>query len=101
MTACVSDCLCVCAYVCKAQQRENNARRYERTLTQRLSLQAHWLRAAATKHARDQQQRALDRAPCAGLVHEQCDRYARCGQCKRRLNNTGTSNVLPGTLSMV
>ena len=28
------------------------------------------------------------------LLHQQCDRYKRCKQCKRRTNNVGESNVL-------
>lgn len=41
------------------------------------------------------------------LVHEQCDQYKRCHQCKRRLQNCGESNLwsesryIPGTRIMV
>lgn len=82
------------------------AGRYDSLLRSRRSLESDWLKAAEAKKARDLDQRLHDKAGGA-LVHEQCDKYKRCRQCKRRMNNTGETNVwcetrfVPGTRIMV
>lgn len=43
------------------------------------------------------------KAPEGILIHEQCDKYKRCAQCQRDLNNSGKTNFwkdtryIPGT----
>lgn len=83
----------------------DTANKYDALLKNRKSLEADWMKAAEAKRERDLEQRLHDKAG-ARLMHEQCDRYKRCRQCKRRMDNVGETNIwretkyLPGTRIM-
>lgn len=79
----------------------DSVQRYESILQRRASLENNWVQAAEAKKAREREERARNEKFCATLVHEQCGRYRRCQQCKRKLTNVGASNVLPNTRIMV
>lgn len=85
---------------------DDRASRYERMFRTRKQLEADWEAARATKHERDLEERLL-LSQGAALMHEQCDKYKRCAQCKRRTTNCGESNVwresryIPGSRLMV
>ncbi|XP_002732454.1 coiled-coil domain-containing protein 81-like [Saccoglossus kowalevskii] len=70
----------------------DRATHHERNFTMRKSLESDWKKAFEAKKYRDFDERM--RGTSAGmLLHEQCDKYKRCGQCKRRLENCGESNI--------
>lgn len=76
-------------------------------LTMRQNLEKDWSRAFGEKKLRDKDEREHRMAHDGLLVHEQCDKYRRCGQCKRDLKNCGETNVwcesryVPGSRLMV
>ncbi|KAL8620974.1 hypothetical protein ACOMHN_035910 [Nucella lapillus] len=69
-------------------------------------LEDDWKQAAETKRTREIDDRLLG-LECGQLLHEQCDQYHRCKQCRRRTNNCGESNIwsesryVPGSRIMV
>eukprot|EP00795_Rhopilema_esculentum_P017226 gene17226-8778_t len=58
----------------------------------RRDLEDTWLHAAKTKHVREADDRVRAQSPGC-LLHEQCDKYRRCKECKRKMPNCGESNV--------
>jgi len=72
----------------------------------RRRLQGDWQKMAEVKRGRELEDRLRSLSPGI-LVHEQCDKYNRCGQCKRRVNNCGETNIwsesryIPGSRIMV
>lgn len=91
----------------KVELKEDLANRYSRAVANRRRLEEEWQRAAEDKKHRDTEERSANFASHGELMHEQCDKYGRCGQCKRRLNNCGESNIwrdtryVPGARIMV
>lgn len=85
---------------------EDRANRYHRLSTNRKHLEEEWQHASYAKREREQEEKARALSPGI-LVHEQCDKYKRCGQCKRRTTNCGESNIwsesryIPGSRLMV
>ena len=49
----------------------------------RQTLENDWVTAAEAKKGREIEERLRCITP-GGLVHEQCDKYKRCGQCKKK-----------------
>lgn len=90
----------------KQELLEDRAARYERIFRNRKMLEDNWKYALEHKKRREQEERKRMRSPDC-LMHEMCDKYKRCGQCKRRLNNCGESNIwrdtryIPGSTIMV
>ena len=86
--------------------REGRADRFERLFKHRKRLEQDWASATLYKKEKEQEDRERMVTP-GGLMHEQCDKYRRCGQCKRHLQNCGESNIwretryIPGTRIMV
>nr|KAG5704946.1 hypothetical protein BaRGS_022788 [Batillaria attramentaria] len=76
----------------KAELCDDRAFRYKARYENRRRLEDNWMKAAETKRARDLEERLLG-LESGQLLHEQCDRYNRCKQCKRRLNNCGETNI--------
>ena len=70
----------------------DRARRYERTTRARQHLEQDWSQMAQQKRERELLDRLRASTP-GHLLHEQCDKYKRCGQCKRKLPNTGESSI--------
>lgn len=72
----------------------------------RRRLEDDWMKATEIKRARDLEDRLIG-LESGMLLHEQCDQYNHCKQCKRRLNNCGESNIwsesryVPGSRIMV
>ncbi|KAK6986289.1 coiled-coil domain-containing protein 81 [Biomphalaria glabrata] len=72
----------------------------------RKHLEKEWQKLGEAKKARELDERLHSLSPGL-LLHEQCDKYNRCRQCKRRLNNCGETNIwsesryIPGTRIMV
>jgi hypothetical protein len=91
----------------KHEMLADAADRYERLVNNRRSLEDDWLRVAVSKHERDTDERQQRHEPSKLQLLEQCDRYRRCGQCRRRLTNRGQTNVwcesryVPGCRVMV
>ena len=86
--------------------RDDRADRFERLFLARKKLEEDWRGAYSMKRNRETEERSAARSP-GQLLHEQCDRYKRCGQCKRNLVNCGESNIwresryIPGSRLMV
>ncbi|CAL1544715.1 unnamed protein product [Lymnaea stagnalis] len=72
----------------------------------RKCLEHDWQKLAESKKARELDERLQSLNPGI-LLHEQCDRYNRCKQCKRKLINCGETNIwsesryVPGSRIMV
>ena len=62
---------------------DDRSRRYDRLVKNRRHLEEEWVKASQQKKGREIEERLRCITPGA-LVHEQCDRYKRCSQCKRR-----------------
>jgi len=90
----------------KAELLEDRSTRFQRVVDNRKSLEEDWFSSHAAKLRREADDRARFRAPC-NLVHEQTDKYKRCDQCERHLNNGGESNIwrdtryVPGSRIMI
>lgn len=90
----------------KHEVLEDRALRYERQVNKRLDLEDDWKRALEKKKARQADERFRIQS-ADELMHEQCDKYKRCGQCRKKMNNCGESNIwrdtryIPGTRIMV
>merc|ERR1712178_391282 len=90
----------------KTELREDRACRYERMFLSRKKLEDDWRTAYQLKKQREAEDRSHARSP-GQLLHEQCDKYKRCGQCERRVGNCGESNIwresryIPGSRLMV
>ena len=86
--------------------REDRADRFERLFKHRKRLEQDWASATLYKREKEDEERQRMVTP-GGLMHEQCDKYRRCAQCKRHLQNCGESNIwretryIPGTRIMV
>lgn len=59
----------------------------------RKNLENEWVNSYSEKKIRDLNEREHRMASDGGLVHEQCDKYKRCAQCQRKVNNLGESNI--------
>ena len=98
-------CLFHVSFVCYRLLQDRSTR-YERMFHNRKALEDDWSKAASVKKQREHEERQHTRTP-GQLLHEQCDRYGRCGQCKRTLGNCGESNIwresryIPGSRLMV
>lgn len=85
---------------------DDRAHRYRRRVDVRKHLENDWSNAASLKKNNEMEERLQALSPSM-LVHEQCDKYGRCGQCKRKTNNRGESNIwsesryIPGSRLMV
>lgn len=62
-------------------------------ISMRRSLEKDWKGASEEKKQRDVDEREHRMAHDGFLVHEQCDKYRRCDECKRDVKNCGESNV--------
>ncbi|GFO43539.1 coiled-coil domain-containing protein 81-like [Plakobranchus ocellatus] len=86
--------------------REERAFKHAVRWDTRRRLESNWQKMAETKRARELEDRLQSLSP-GGLLHEQCDRYNRCRQCKRRVHNCGETNIwsesryIPGSRIMV
>ena len=85
---------------------EDRAYRHRARFENRRRLEDDWEKAAGAKRCRDLEDRLLG-LESGQLLHEQCDKYHHCGQCKRRLDHCGESNIwresryVPGCRIMV
>lgn len=85
---------------------EDRANRFTRRIKTRKRLEEDWVRASLLKRDRLEEDKIRALSPGI-LLHEQCDRYNRCAQCKRQLKNCGESNLwsesryIPGSRLMV
>ncbi|XP_064628540.1 coiled-coil domain-containing protein 81-like isoform X2 [Lineus longissimus] len=70
----------------------DRAGRYERMFSHRKRLEEDWADASKLKLHREREERIRSMSPGV-LLHEQCDKYNRCKQCKRCLANCGESNI--------
>lgn len=77
---------------CKDDLLVDRAQRYQRATKVRQSLEQDWTQMAQEKRERELVERLRGTTP-GQLLHEQCDKYYRCGQCKRKMANTGESSV--------
>ena len=72
----------------------------------RQRLENDWLRASEVRQDRLAEDRIRAMSP-GMLLHDQCDKYNRCAQCKRVMKNYGESNLwsesryIPGSRLMV
>ena len=85
---------------------DDRANRFRRRIGARKRLEGDWLRASEVRQDRLTEDRIQAMSPGI-LLHEQCDKYNRCAQCKRVLRNCGESNMwmesryIPGSRLMV
>ncbi|XP_013385182.1 coiled-coil domain-containing protein 81 [Lingula anatina] len=90
----------------KQELMEDRAQRYSRIYSNRKKLEEDWFKSTEIKKGRELEEKLRTLTPGI-LVHEQCDKYKRCGQCKRKTNNCGESNIwsesryIPGSRLMV
>ncbi|GFS09239.1 coiled-coil domain-containing protein 81-like [Elysia marginata] len=86
--------------------REERAFKHAVRWDTRRRLENNWQKMSEMKRARELEDRLKCLSP-GGLLHEQCDRYNRCRQCKRRVHNCGETNIwsesryIPGSRIMV
>ncbi|MBN3322712.1 CCD81 protein, partial [Atractosteus spatula] len=79
---------------------------YEKLNRMRASLEDTWALSAEAKHQRDLEERSFIKSG-SQLLMDQCEKYRRCFQCKRRTTNCGESNIwkdtryIPGSRLMV
>ncbi|XP_074073163.1 coiled-coil domain-containing protein 81 [Macrotis lagotis] len=84
-------------------QREHLAERMaelERTMKMNQGLQDNWEKSAELKRHRDMEEKIFKRASDKLFILDQCEKYRRCSQCKRRLSNSGESNLWPMTRNL-
>lgn len=80
--------------------------KYKRRFDKRKDLEEDWSKAAMSKKEKEMEDRLHALSPSL-LLHEQCDKYSRCRQCKRKMKNCGESNIwsesryIPGSRLMV
>ncbi|XP_071133663.1 coiled-coil domain-containing protein 81-like isoform X4 [Mytilus edulis] len=80
--------------------------KYKRRFEKRKDLEGDWRSAAMSKKEKEMEDRLHALSPSL-LLHEQCDKYSRCRQCKRKMKNCGESNIwsesryIPGSRLMV
>lgn len=85
---------------------EDRANKFSRRINTRKRLEEDWVRASMMKKDRLEEDRLRALSPGI-LLHEQCDKYNRCAQCKRMMRNCGESNLwsesryIPGSRLMV
>lgn len=85
---------------------EDRANRFTRRINTRRRLEEDWTRASLLKRDRLEEDKIRALSPGI-LLHEQCDKYNRCAQCKRQMKNCGESNLwsesryIPGSRLMV
>lgn len=85
---------------------EDRANRFTRRINTRKRLEEDWVRASLLKRDRLEEDKVRALSPGI-LLHEQCDKYSRCAQCKRQMKNCGESNLwsesryIPGSRLMV
>lgn len=90
----------------KKELMDDRSKRFQRRAFVRKRLEEDWAESSKQKHDREMEERLHQLAPGA-LLHEQCDKYHRCQQCKRKMNNCGESNIwresryIPGSRLMV
>lgn len=90
----------------KKELMDDRSKRFQRRTFVRKRLEEDWAESSKQKHGREMEERLHQLAPGA-LLHEQCDKYHRCQQCKRKVNNCGESNIwresryIPGSRLMV
>lgn len=90
----------------KKELMDDRSKRFQRRTFVRKRLEDDWAESSKQKHDREMEERLHQLAPGA-LLHEQCDKYHRCQQCKRKMNNCGESNIwresryIPGSRLMV
>eukprot|EP00794_Sanderia_malayensis_P000560 gene560-1217_t len=72
---------------------EESVYRNKEQVNLRRDLEDTWLQAAKSKQMREKEERRRAQSPGV-LLHEQCSKYYhRCKECKRKLANSGESNV--------
>ncbi|XP_074648110.1 coiled-coil domain-containing protein 81-like isoform X2 [Tubulanus polymorphus] len=76
----------------KDELKQDRATRFDRYYSNRKKLEADWAKSYKMKLNREREEREYNSTPGI-LVHEQCDKYHRCRQCKRQLINCGESNI--------
>ncbi|CAH8672349.1 unnamed protein product [Schistosoma rodhaini] len=60
-------------------------------------LQNEWLKAAQIKHDKELHEKLRDQAQKSLLLLEQTEKYQRCNQCQRSLDNVGQSHMTTDT----
>lgn len=81
----------------KEELRCDRANRFGRMVNMRKNLEQNWDKSHFEKTTRDQEERGHRYAHDGTLVHEQCDKYKRCGQCQKDVKNCGESNIWADT----
>ncbi|XP_052811861.1 coiled-coil domain-containing protein 81-like isoform X2 [Mya arenaria] len=90
----------------KEEMVDDRANKFSRRLNLRKRLEQDWTRASLVKRDRLEEDKVRALSP-GMLLHEQCDKYNRCAQCKRQTKNCGESNLwsesryIPGSRLMV
>ncbi|EMP35025.1 Coiled-coil domain-containing protein 81, partial [Chelonia mydas] len=80
---------------------------FEKIFQMNLAMQDDWQKSAGMKRLREVDEKLFERAGDKLMLLDQCERYRRCFQCKRRTTNCGESNVwsesryVPGSRLMV
>ncbi|XP_038234594.1 LOW QUALITY PROTEIN: coiled-coil domain-containing protein 81 [Dermochelys coriacea] len=80
---------------------------FEKIFQMNLAMQDDWQKSAGMKRLREIEEKLFERAGDKLMLLDQCERYRRCFQCKRRTTNCGESNVwsesryVPGSRLMV
>jgi hypothetical protein len=77
--------------------RVDRANRFKRMVEMRKNLELNWHKADFEKKLRDGEEKGHRLAHDGTLVHEQCDKYKRCAQCKKDVKNCGESNIWADT----
>nr|XP_034971799.1 coiled-coil domain-containing protein 81 [Zootoca vivipara] len=78
----------------KEQLMAEKGERLEKIFQMNLAVQEDWKKSAGLKRQRDYEEQIFRRAGDKLMLLDQCARYRRCYQCKRRMSNCGEANVL-------
>uniref|UniRef100_F6WDJ0 CCDC81 HU domain-containing protein n=1 Tax=Ciona intestinalis TaxID=7719 RepID=F6WDJ0_CIOIN len=90
----------------KQELIEDRVNTHKRAYEMRRSLENNWQNHHLDKVGREDEEKMRLRTP-GMLLLQQTDKYKRCGQCERRTNNCGESNIwsesryIPGSRLMV
>ncbi|XP_067424751.1 coiled-coil domain-containing protein 81 isoform X2 [Emydura macquarii macquarii] len=80
---------------------------FEKMFKVNLAMQDDWQKSTGMKKLREFEEKLFERAGDKLMLLDQCERYRRCFQCKRRTTNCGETNVwtesryIPGSRLMV
>ncbi|KAJ6664869.1 hypothetical protein lerEdw1_005841 [Lerista edwardsae] len=81
----------------KKQWLAEKGARFEKIFQMNLAVRDDWQKSIELKRLRDYEEKLFKRAGDKLLLLDQCANYRRCYQCKKRLDNSGETNIWADT----